>query len=98
MEMIMRNNKFRLKILLLNKEKEEILYNKQFSLYLNVKLFTDQEKIFSIKLKTDPENRVRLHIEYIYNEPVSLREYFSFIKTRKSSKNEEKIAILIISV
>jgi len=94
----MRNNKFRLKILLLNKEKEEILYNKQFSLYLNVKLFTDQEKIFSIKLKTDPENRVRLHIEYIYNEPVSLREYFSFIKTRKSSKNEEKIAILIISV
>jgi len=96
--MIMRNNKFRLKILLLNKEKEEILYNKQFSLYLNVKLFTDQEKIFSIKLKTDPENRVRLHIEYIYNEPVSLREYFSFIKTRKSSKNEEKIAILIISV
>jgi len=96
--MIMRNNKFRLKILLLNKEKEEILYNKQFSLYLNVKLFTDQEKIFSIKLKTDPENRVRLHIEYIYNEPVSLREYFSFIKTRKSSKNEEKMAILIISV
>ena len=94
----MRNNKFKLKILLLNKEKEEILYNKQFSLYLNVKLFTDQEKIFSIKLKTDPENRVRLHIEYIYNEPVSLREYFSFIKTRKSSKNEEKIAILIISV
>ena len=94
----MRNNKFRLKILLLNKEKEEILYNKQFSLYLNVKLFTDQEKIFSIKLKTDPENRVRLHIEYIYNEPVSLREYSSFIKTRKSSKNEEKIAILIISV
>jgi len=94
----MRNNKFRLKILLLNKEKEEILYNKQFSLYLNVKLFTDQEKIFSIKLKTDPENRVRLHIEYIYNEPVSIREYFSFIKTRKSSKNEEKIAILIISV
>lgn len=94
----MRNNKFRLKILLLNKEKEEILYNKQFSLYLNVKLFTDQEKIFSIKLKTDPENRVRLHIEYIYNEPVSLREYFSFIKTRKSSKNEEKMAILIISV
>ena len=80
----MRNNKFRLKILLLNKEKEEILYNKQFSLYLNVKLFTDQEKIFSIKLKTDPENRVRLHIEYIYNEPVSLREYFSFIKTRKT--------------
>jgi len=94
----MRNNKFKLKILLLNKEKEEILYNKQFSLYLNVKLFTDQEKIFSIKLKTDPENRVRLHIEYIYNEPVSLREYFSFIKTRKSSKNEEKMAILIISV